>query len=246
MNHADTSAAFLTTQWSLVGALRDGDPADRNRAMGALYRCYWPPVYAFLRRSGFSQDHAEELTEDFFATVVVHRALFARADPALGKLRTFIRRAVTRYAVDRNRRREARGGKSNVSLESIEREEALIAQLPGTDPADVFDRRWQHAVLEEAVRRTRQQYLDSGMADHWAAFEARHLRPAIGPISQVSHAALAITLGRKCAADVGSMVQQVRRHIDARLREVVAETVTDADQVEEEVKRLKIGDVGSG
>ena len=53
---------FPPTRWSLVRV------AEREEVVGELCEQYWSPVYHFLRRSGYSREDAEDLTQK-----VVHR-----------------------------------------------------------------------------------------------------------------------------------------------------------------------------
>ena len=57
---------FATTHWSLVlGAGRRGS-AESRRALATLCEAYWFPLYAFVRRQGYSSHDAQ----DFFARVL--------------------------------------------------------------------------------------------------------------------------------------------------------------------------------
>ena len=55
--------AFLTTHWSLVDNIDTSDDGDKNRAMiGLLLKRYWKPVYCYLRRKGYDNEQAKDLT----------------------------------------------------------------------------------------------------------------------------------------------------------------------------------------
>ena len=79
---------FETTHWSIV-VRAHGESAAAQRALETLCQTYWFPLYAFARRSGQSQEDAEDLVQSFFAYVVEKR-LFERADAERGRLRTFL------------------------------------------------------------------------------------------------------------------------------------------------------------
>ena len=49
-------------------------------ALGELYRIYWYPLYAYVRRRGHAPEEAQDLTQGFFLHLLEHRTL-ARADP---------------------------------------------------------------------------------------------------------------------------------------------------------------------
>ena len=59
---ARNAAQFATTHWSLVQAAAERNYADGRKAMQQLCQRYWFPLYAFLRRSGYSSHDAQDLT----------------------------------------------------------------------------------------------------------------------------------------------------------------------------------------
>src|SRR6476661_1381215 len=59
--------AFTTTHWSVVlAAGRDSTPSAYD-ALEKLCRTYWYPLYAYVRRRGYGQEDAQDLTQEFFA-----------------------------------------------------------------------------------------------------------------------------------------------------------------------------------
>ena len=68
------------------------DDGEAREALAMLCQAYWYPIYAFVRRRGFSPEQARDRTQDFFA-YVLERELIARADPARGRFRAFLRTA---------------------------------------------------------------------------------------------------------------------------------------------------------
>ena len=81
---------FHTTAWTqLINLTRQDVKAARDELSGLLGR-YWKPVYCYLRRKGHDNETAKDLTQGFFAEVVIGRNLARQADPARGKFRTFL------------------------------------------------------------------------------------------------------------------------------------------------------------
>ena len=75
--------SFFTTHWSLVEKVKQ--QGDRDMALiGLLLERYWKPVYCYLRRKGYDNEQAKDLTQGFFHEVVLDRHLVERADPAKG------------------------------------------------------------------------------------------------------------------------------------------------------------------
>jgi hypothetical protein len=84
-----TAAQFATTHWSTVLTAGDDASPDSREALEKLCRTYWFPLYAFVRRKGYSVEDAEDLVQDFFSTFL-HKGYVGRADPARGRFRTFL------------------------------------------------------------------------------------------------------------------------------------------------------------
>src|SRR5439155_16678015 len=63
-------AAFTTTHWSVVLEAQGESPAAQE-ALEKLCRMYWRAIFAFLRRQGVSSDEAEDITQGFFAQLLV-------------------------------------------------------------------------------------------------------------------------------------------------------------------------------
>ena len=57
---------FHTTNWMIVLGARDGDGAAAQQALAGLCSTYRYPLYAFIRRFGYTPQDAEDLTQGFF------------------------------------------------------------------------------------------------------------------------------------------------------------------------------------
>src|SRR2546422_3517111 len=58
---------FTTTHWSVVLGARQSDAPQAAAALEKLCRTYWYPLYAYLRRRGYGEHDAQDLTQGFFA-----------------------------------------------------------------------------------------------------------------------------------------------------------------------------------
>ena len=74
---------FATTHWSVVLATADQDSPQAAAALEQLCRTYWYPLYAYVRRRGYSHEDAQDLTQGFFAHLL-RKALPARRGPGEG------------------------------------------------------------------------------------------------------------------------------------------------------------------
>ena len=80
---------FPSTHWSVVLATGQRSDSQASEALEHLCRSYWYPLYAYIRRRGYSSKDAEDLTQEFFARLLAGNFL-ERADPQKGKFRSFL------------------------------------------------------------------------------------------------------------------------------------------------------------
>src|SRR5262245_41525661 len=121
--------AFVTTHWSVVLAARD-DSLESLDAMDRLCRAYWYPLYAFVRRGGFSSHEAEDLVQGFFCFVIEKTAL-TQVSPEKGRFRSFLLRAIRNYVSkvrERDGAQKRGGGQKVVSIDCQSFEERYLLE----------------------------------------------------------------------------------------------------------------------
>ncbi|MBN2314062.1 MAG: hypothetical protein JXM79_09040, partial [Sedimentisphaerales bacterium] len=92
-NMGGARQTFLKTHWSLLEGIQKR--GDKERALiGLLLERYWKPVYCYLRRKGYDNEQAKDLTQGFFHDVVLDRDLIDRADPSKGSFRSLLLHAL--------------------------------------------------------------------------------------------------------------------------------------------------------
>jgi RNA polymerase sigma-70 factor (ECF subfamily) len=87
---------FPTTQWSLVGRLRSADAVVARRAVQDVFTAYRYPLYGYLRGSQMNHEDSEDVLQGFFEKMLRTNSL-GDAQPALGKLRTFLVTSLSRF-----------------------------------------------------------------------------------------------------------------------------------------------------
>ena len=104
-------ASFATTHWSVVAQSALTDVPEAADALAKLCETYWPPIYSFVRRRGYSPADAQDLTQSFFAFFLRTKA-YARTDRLHGKFRSFLLASVKNFLSDNWDRDQAirRGG----------------------------------------------------------------------------------------------------------------------------------------
>ena len=142
-NYSDVS--FPSTRWSKVVAATDRKAqVESQTALSELCLSYWFPLYGFLRRKGHSPPDAEDLTQAFFVKIL-SGDLLSRANPDLGRLRSFLLKILSRFALDEADKRRAikRGGQqSEISIDAVVAEKQLALEpADHVTPEALFDRR---------------------------------------------------------------------------------------------------------
>src|SRR2546428_8374629 len=85
----DSGAWFVTTHWSVVLSAGHSDTPRAAQALQRLCQAYWYPLYAYVRRRGYSPHDAQDLTQGFFARLLQHDAI-TQVDTAKGKFWSFL------------------------------------------------------------------------------------------------------------------------------------------------------------
>lgn len=231
---------FPETRWSAIEAARSDDPIERRRALDRLAAVYWRPVYKYLRvRWRRSVEDAQDLTQEFFATLVERGTLDAY-DPARARLRTYLRACIDALAAnaDRDAARLKRGGGAvPLSLE-FELAEGELARtgLPSPERIDeFFEREWVRSLFTAAVDRLRSELAAGDRSLRFTVFSRYDLEEA-GP-DRPTYAALASELGI-AATDVTNHLAAARREFRRIVLEVLRETTASDEEFRREARSL--------
>jgi RNA polymerase sigma factor (sigma-70 family) len=225
---------FHTTRWSIVlGVAEKQDPAEAARALDSLCRTYWSPLYAWLRRTGYSSVDAEDIVQGFFTSLLQRRDL-ERVEPEKGRFRSFLLASLKHFVSnvrDHESARKRGGGRQVVSLEVATAERRLHREpADHQTPEMIFDRQWAWTLLDQVQAGLRTEYVAAGKEE---LFE--NLRMYLtGEPSAPRHAEVARTLGMTQPA-VKMSVSRLRRRFRERLREEIAQTVASEAEIDDEI-----------
>jgi RNA polymerase sigma-70 factor (ECF subfamily) len=233
---ARTSAQFATTHWSTVLAAGDGASPNSREALETLCRMYWFPVYAFIRRKGYSPEDAQDLTQSFFADFLARHAV-DRADPNRGRFRTFLLACLQNFLSherDRALARKRGGGRLEVlDLADAERRHQEQA-FEGATPETLYEKHWALSLLERVLERLRADFLHTGSAalfeklkPHLWQDEAAVPYERLAGVHRMSEGALRVT------------VYRLRLKYREILRDEIAQTVASPDEVDDEIRHLR-------
>src|SRR6267142_4821550 len=132
---AAAARQFRTTHWSLIVAARDRESPHARAALAELCGAYWYPLYAFIRRQGYSPDQAQDQTQEFFARFL-EKDLLGLADRAKGKFCAFLLATCKHFLANERDRANAQkrgGGQTIIPLDFRDAEHRY-----GHEPADNF------------------------------------------------------------------------------------------------------------
>ncbi len=232
---ANAGSVFVTTQWSAVLAAGRKDTTRARAALEQLCRNYWPPLYAYVRRRGFSPEDAQDLTQEFFARLLERNAV-ATVSPDKGRFRSFLLACMNHFLSDEwDKARAAKRGRDKVVPLDADTAETWLSQAAAENftPERAFELRWAITLLEQVYGRLADEHRQQGKAEQ---FET--LRTSLaGPGSAAPYAELARKLDMSDGA-VKVAVHRLRQRYRALLRETIAETVATPEEVEEELRYL--------
>ena len=229
-------AAFPTTEWSLVVAAGDLSSADARQALETLCARYWYPIYAHARQLGIDADSARDLTQGFFAYVLEKHTL-KTASKERGRFRAFLKTALRNYLAHERERAQAQkrgGGTLTLALDFDSAEsQYLLEPSHEQSPDDLFEKRWARALMTHALQQLRKTMEVSDDPDRY-----RLLEPFLTePPRKDGYDHVAETLELSPAA-VRMAVRRLRKLYGDHLRAVIAATVSDPSDIDEELKHL--------
>lgn len=229
---------FQTTRWSLVHRANGDVDEDALAALAALCDSYWYPIYAYIRRSGHGAHDAEDLTQGFF-TRLLEKDILAAADPAKGKLRTFLLTCVRNYLHNEHARASAerRGAHLLTSFNQDWAEERYATEpVDDLTPDRLYQRRWALTLLEFTLQLLGEEYTTDGKSELFTA-----LRPCLGFSKEKTpnYADLATRLGSSESA-LKTQVFRLRQRWREILFQQVSLTLDDptSDQIKDELSEL--------
>ncbi len=237
---AETSgptAWFGTTHWTVVLSAKDHEVSPANQAaLETLCRTYWYPLYAYIRRRGYSAPEAQDLTQEFLARLIATHGL-APVDRRKGRFRSFLLASLNHFLANEwDRARAAkRGGRAEILSLDDTAVEARYAFEPSNDltPERFYDRQWALALLDRALMRLQSEFAAAGKNRQFDCVK-EFLQCEE---SDRSYEEVGVEMGLKASA-VASMVYRLRQRYRELVREEVAHTVPSPGDLDDELRWL--------
>jgi len=231
------AGSFPETRWSLVRrAVAAGEPGAEE-ALNELCQDYWYPLYVFVRAQGARHEDACDEIQGFFTALLKGNSL-ATADPARGRLRTFLLTGLTRYRakLTRARRTNKRGGREeHVSVDAdwgrLRFETELTQNL---SPELSLDRAWARLLVDQSLQALAANYARGGKADEFAVL-SEFLEPGTAARLYADAAAQLGISENNLKVRVHRMRGKFRRILEQRVRETMG---PETDELQDEVRHL--------
>lgn len=227
---------FQTTHWSaVVIAGRDSSP-ESQRALATLCELYWYPLYAYARRRTGSEDEAQDLTQAFF-TELLEKNYVGSASQDRGRFRAFLLTALKNFMSkqwEKARAKKRGGGKDPISLDfaGFDSRWRIEPALEMT-PEQCYDQQWTVTLLEQILTRLQSEFERAGQSQRFQTLRGF----IIGDHGETTYAEAGEQLGISEAA-AKKAASRMRQRYRELLREEIAQTVSDPEDVEDEIRSL--------
>jgi RNA polymerase sigma factor (sigma-70 family) len=226
---------FLTTRWTEVIQAAQTSAPEAAAALENLCRKYWYPLYAYVRREGFSPHDAQDLTQAFFARFLEKNYL-AQVDRTRGRFRSFLLASLKHFLAnewDRARAQKRGGGAQIISLDEQTAESRYLLEPRDEASAEkIFERRWALTVLETVLGRLERECADAGKGDQFRELKDHMMANATAPQAELARRLKMTPEAVKVA------IHRLRKRYRALLREEIAQTVSTAAEVDAELRHL--------
>ena len=234
-SNAFQQANFATTQWSMVvRAAADEDSRVAKVALAELCQRYWYPLYCYVRSKVTSQEDAADIVQGFFLQLL-EKSSFQMADQSRGRFRSFLLASVSNFL--KNHRRGASAQKRGGDVEHLSFDFVKADQRFRLEPVDeltadkIFERSWAMELIDCCLIKLKQRYEEQGQGKLFDSLCGSLLG------GDVDYAMIAETHNMNANA-VKVAAHRMRQRLGDQIRREIADTVGDADDIENELQQL--------
>jgi RNA polymerase sigma-70 factor (ECF subfamily) len=231
--------AFLTTHWTLIESIQAGDDSS-HALIGSLLKNYWKPVYSYLRRRGYTNEDAKDLTQAFFHEIVLGNELVQQADQRKGRFRSFLLVALRRFLINVKHKETAlkRIPKGKLVSLDVDDPDSVVAVSDDLSPDDCFNYAWVSCLLERVLGEVEATCHEDGMTVYWKVFEQRVLLPILDETNPPSVKEICNRYDVPDGTKLANMIVTVKRRIQSALKKHIRDLVTSQEEVSEEFQEM--------
>lgn len=187
-------------------------------------------MFTFVAKACFKQ---KPRTRFKALSLVLWKEIFlSRLDPGRGDLRGYLKTAITHYVANlRNRAKaEKRGGLSSVPLDFETAERTLAATTES--PEEAYQRAWAQGVFERALERLKRDFESSQRTGPFNVILQYFQGTQTAPYSEIA------AQHGMSVPQLKSFLHRARGRFRELVRDEVADTVSDTDDVDSEMQEL--------
>lgn len=171
------------TDWSQLRQLKQATDLEQQPLLNVLAEKYWSPIFQFLRCQGHDEEEAKDLIQDFFGFALKTR-LFAKADEARGRFRSFLLSSLNHFVANEHRRQSAQKRKPAQGVGSLDE---LVddgyyhpkSLIHSETPELLFHQAWVREVVRNVLQHLEQDFKSTGKETHFILFQSRVVMPEL-------------------------------------------------------------------
>ncbi len=230
------SDSFATTRWSLVIQAGHASTTEADSALASLCEAYWCPLYSYVRRRVADTNEAQDLTQAFFAELL-EKKYVEMATPERGRFRSFLLTSLKHFLSKEWEKAKAQkrgGGRSPISFDFESADTSFrIEPAGGHTPEQLFDRQWAVTLLNRIMNRLADDWRRTGKVEQFEALYPFLVGDRVGKTYREAAAELGVS---EAAAKMS--VSRMRGRYRELLRDEIAQTVSQPNQIDEEIRNL--------
>lgn len=233
---APGAGQFALTHWSVVLAAGRSESTHAQAALEQLCANYWHPIYFYVRRQGHNPADAQDLTQEFFTRLLARNDL-AAVDRSKGRFRSFLLASLKHFLAnewDKAKAQKRGGGQIPLSIDATTAETSYAVEpVERLSPDKLYERRWALALLQQVMSQLKSDYAREDKADVFSALKGT----LTGERGTETYAQIARRLGTSEGA-IKVAVHRLRRRYRELLRAEIAHTVSQPEEIDEEIRAL--------
>jgi RNA polymerase sigma factor (sigma-70 family) len=228
---------FATTHWSVVLAASEAHTPESDAALEKLCRVYWYPLYAHIRRRGYREEEAQDLTQEVFKRLLDRQFLSGLLRDG-GRFRSFLLTALNNFLAEhwqRSRAQKRGGGEPIIAIDAQTAEERYrLEPRDERTPENIYEYRWAMALLDQVLCRLAQEFSEAGKEEQF-----KRLRTyLVDGATEMSYAEGARELGMS-EESLRKTVQRLRKRYQELFRHELTQTLANPAEVEDELRHLQ-------
>ena len=225
---------FGSTPWSDVVAAGASGHQSQRQALESLCSAYWLPLYLYVLRKSNDVHLAQDLTQSFFERMLAGKFL-KLADPARGRFRTFLVRAIEWHLANEFRESKAAkrgGGVQFIPLDFSAHNPAMVDDAC-LSAEELFEREWALTLLRLTMERLRSEQFEGHKGEQFEALKV--FLTGDGPAGGYAEVCKQLGLQEPAARMV---VSRLRTRFRELIREEIHKTVASSQDADDEIRQL--------